>query len=123
MKKLSLLFILLLVTSCAPMPGNTLVDGLTEPTAQEDIENYNIVIENIFSTSVYCNVQAIKEGNYGIPIFNCLLNSCLSVGCASLYWDDTGHIYECNIHIASGFSWLLLEHEKRHCLGYDDVLY
>lgn len=116
--RMMVLISLLLTASCAPMPGNTLFDGLTHPTPVEDVKV--TVTTGVDEASQNCNRLFAEQGSYGMIIANCLLNACIWAGCADVQWDYEGDIYSCDIYVASD---LFIDHEMRHCLGYADVLY
>jgi hypothetical protein len=108
--------ILLLMTSCAPMPGNTLFTGLTHETKLEDVEV--IVTISAYETQLYCTQYA----PWYMVALNCVTNACFIPACAIMQFDDTGGVKKCYV-----YSWIdvdfLIEHETRHCQGYKDLLY
>jgi len=115
------LILLWALVGCAPMPGNTLFPGLTEPTALKDIDNLTITIDDEETTRI-CNAGVWNGGNYYPVFLNCLINLCIIPGCAEVLWGDDGHIHTCNVYMSWDWDWLRA-HELRHCMGYDDILY
>lgn len=113
---LSILLVTLFVTSCAPMPGNSLLRGVTRASSIEEVE----VIETIsvYETQLYCTMYAPW---YQVAL-NCLLNLCFIPACALPYISSEGVVKKCYVYM-----WIdndyLREHERRHCVGYADLLY
>jgi len=99
------------------MPGNDLYPGLTEPTPLDEIDL--TVTVGINEASQFCNSKMLELGYYGLFSFNCLFNGCVTLGCAVYEYDD-GKINKCDVYVAWEF---LLDHELRHCQGYDDKWY
>ena len=117
MIKLSLaLLTMLLISSCAPMPGNSFLKGVTHETAIEDVEVITTI--SIYETQLYCTMYV----PWYMVALNCITNFCFIPACAIMYKDDSGGIEKCYI-----YSWIdvdfLIDHEKRHCQGYSDVFY
>ena len=111
--------IVIIIAGCAPMPGNTLYPGLSEPTKLEEIADYKVVI-NPITTPIECNKILLKYEQYGLFALNFVGNLGYIVGCADLHASvETGKIDKCHVYIAFPFD-LLLFHENRHCMGYQD---
>lgn len=111
MKKTTvLLFILVsLFCSCTIFsPQDQLFDGLDGPTNLEDID---LILhkQDFLSTGWIC---AEKLGYPGLlhPIVLTIF------GCAEVQWQD-GQVYKCEVWYT--FDWSL-DHELKHCNGYDD---
>jgi len=104
------------------MPGNTLFEGLKEPTRLEEIEDYKVVIDPIM-TSVTCNQLLLRNGQYGLFTMVVLGNGGFVPACVDLHasW-KTLKIDRCHIYSSFDLNFLI-EHEQRHCMGYQDVLY
>lgn len=111
-----LLVLALILCSCAPMPGSVLFEGLTEPTPIEEVRIHKTV--GWVETSVECS-KRIKPH---LVFLNCLLNFCVVMGCAEVYWDDTGKVTDCYVWAAADWDWIV-DHELKHCEGYKDKLY
>lgn len=116
------LCILWLCPGCAPMPGNVLFNGLARETRLEEIADFRVIIDPLMTT-IECNKLLYKYGQYGIIALNVVGMGGFILACADLHGDqETGLIDRCIIY--SSFDWdILIEHEKRHCLGYQDLLY
>lgn len=105
--------------SCAPMPGNLLFKGLDHPTPLENIEITETI--SFTETYIFCN-KMMAEHRPGLFVFNVFMNLGFYPGCVILQWDKDGNINKCDTYISFDLEWLR-EHELRHCMGYDDVLY
>ncbi len=114
------ILILLLLSGCAPMPGNVLFKGLEHDTPLNNVK----VVEHIgwVVTTKTCDSLLYTSGNYKPLVLNCILNGCVVFGCAQALWDENGDIYQCNVYLAWD-SDHLRKHELRHCMGYADDLY
>jgi len=118
MKTISAL-LLLGLTACAPMPGNTLFPGLDHPTPIEEVA-VTIHIDAL-KTSIYCNKAMWESGKEGLVIANIALNFGMIPACSTMRWTD-GKITTCDIYASFDWQWMI-DHEMRHCMGYADVLY
>jgi len=107
---------MLLTTSIIPFlisctifsPQNELFEKLDEPTQLDEID-LTITKRNFFSTGWIC---AQREG-YPAFIHPIILTI---FGCATVRMKG-GKVTSCNIVYCCDF---VLEHELRHCMGYDD---
>jgi len=113
---ISILLAILLVSSCAPMPGNDLLTGLSQPTSLETVRITKTV--GLWETTSFCN----RGMEPHVVALNCLLNACVVMGCADVKWNEEGHIESCDIYVAYDWDWIV-DHEMRHCMGYADVFY
>lgn len=115
-----MLLVYLFLAGCAPMPGNNLFPGLEHSTPLEKVD-IEIVIDPI-RTSVECNRQLWHSDNWHQAMLNCLFNACFVLACAQVHWNDEGEISQCNVFLSFDSSYML-EHELKHCEGYDDDVY
>jgi len=116
-----LLFFLLL-PSCALMPGNTLFEGLKEPSRLEEIEDYSLTNGQLTS-SLNCNRLLMEHEQYGLMALNLIGSAGFALGCADVHADfTTGKVDKCHIYAAFDADFII-KHEQRHCMGYQDVLY
>lgn len=119
---LAALLISISMCSCAPLPGNELFDGLKRPTELNEIEDFQIHIDPI-ATSIECNKLLFSHGQYGLIAMNAVGMAGFVLACADIHGNpDTGLIDRCIIY-SSFNSEYFIDHEKRHCMGYQDVLY
>lgn len=102
--------------SCAPMPGNTLMQGVSRESLPEEVE----IIETVdfFETQQYCNQNAPIHQ----LVLNCVTNACFIPACAVPFVDKEGVVRKCYIYMWTENGYLR-EHETRHCYGFKDVLY
>jgi hypothetical protein len=120
MKNLLVIILLVLtMASCAPMPGNQLFPGLTQPTPIEDV----LVVEHtgFLESQAACTKGLWNLGGKHVVLLSCLLNACIVPACAILEDNGEGVITRCDIY--TPFLGFGREHELRHCEGYSDVLY
>lgn len=112
-----LLLACLVMFGCTPMPGNRLFSGLSHPTPVDQVD-IKVVIDPI-KTSVECNSQMWQSDNWHLAMLNCLFNACIVLACAQVEWNDKGEISSCNVFLSFDSTYML-NHELRHCQGYDD---
>lgn len=120
MKKILIAASILLLSSCAPMPGNELFPGFTKPAELKDVDITRTV--GFTETQIECTKLLWAE-NRKVFFLNCALNFCIVPACAGVWDTDGDGVADlCKTYV----SWdvgSLQEHEDRHCMGYDDVLY
>lgn len=116
MVKYILLALILMLSSCAPMPGGKFLKGIDHVTELEDIPELIIHDVSIFESTAVCNYLVFKENPLlvivtmgGIP------------ACADVTPDGKGGIKKCEVW-APGEGYLM-EHELMHCRGWADKWY
>ncbi len=67
-KNVVYLLILLFLTSCAPLPGNKLYPGLTEPTPLEEVDL--TIVVGFEEASQFCNKKMSEHGYEWMVVFN-----------------------------------------------------
>jgi len=106
----------MLLSSCAPMPGNTLLQGVSRESSLDEVEI--IVTTDLIETQKYCTEYAPTHQ----VVLNCITNGCFIPACAIPFIDEHGVIKKCYVYL-----WVendyLLAHETRHCQGYADLWY
>jgi hypothetical protein len=111
-----IIFLFLLLVSCAPMPGNTLQEGVTHETPLDQME---LVIHkgNYIDTSIACHkiTWPIKPW---LSLLSIPLNAGIVPACCEITYDGNGGIERCEVWY-SHFDFLL-QHELKHCMGYDE---
>lgn len=115
-----ILICVILFSSCAPMPGTKLINGISSSSTLAEVEiNYHK--DNLFATSAKCLSLLNEYERYGIIALTFVANAGLVPACVQPWKDiKTNKITKCDIY----YSWdWTLPHEERHCMGYDDVLY
>lgn len=102
------------------MPGNTLFSKLEQPSKLEDIQVIEVV--GFTETQIVCS-KAIWDTKKYIVVINCVLNACIIPACALVYdMDSNGQSDTCLVYLSWDID-SLRQHELRHCMGYNDVLY
>lgn len=115
---LAALFIVFAISGCAPMPGDELFETMTQPTAIEDIPDFQEKPQNLFATIASCYAVSFKVrplttiamGYMGVPI----------LGCCDILLKD-GKIAKCHAYYPTGDEYIR-KHELKHCQGYKDKL-
>lgn len=120
--KIPLLYICLFLSSCAPMPGNILYEGLARETKLTEIKDYQIIIDPV-KTTIECNRLMFKYDQYGVIALNLIGMGGFFVACTDLHADEETRLMDRCIIYSSFDMDFIIEHEKRHCMGYQDQLY
>lgn len=119
MHKYIILVLVVLLSSCAPMPGNTLFKGMTEPMKISEIEDFKEIPQGFWKTNASCYANAFKNSPIKATISAALMAPIL--GCSSIV-KRGDKIVKCHIYYPKGDEYIR-QHELRHCMGYKDVLY
>ena len=104
----------LLLSSCAPTPGNTLQKGVTHETP---LAKMALIVHkgNFITTSVACH-KATWPYKPWLSVASIFLNFGIVPACCMVEYDGSGGVRGCEVWY-SGFDFQL-QHELRHCMGY-----
>ena len=119
MYKLLILTLVALLSSCAPMPGNTLFKGIKEPMKISEIKDFKEIPQGFWKTNASCYANGFKHRPVMATIS--LLLGAPILGCSSII-KRGDKIVKCHIYYPKGDEYIR-QHELRHCMGYKDVLY
>lgn len=108
-----------LLSSCAPMPGNTLFKQVKEPMKISEIKDFEEHPQNLLTTIGSCYAVSMKVRPVTTLIAASLMVPIL--GCADIKVKK-GVITKCHIYYPKGDE-RIRQHELRHCMGYKDVLF
>lgn len=129
MKIIYIILVLIMCSSCAPMPNSTqycaetgkilrephLFKGLIRPAELDEIEI--TIHRGIFETGYVC-FTGISTANKVLSIIG---NAGIVPACAYVWdVDNDGVTDTCEVYVMFDY---FLDHELQHCRGYDDVLY
>ena len=117
--KYVIVLLVVLLSSCAPMPGNTLFKSMKEPTKISEIEDFKEIPQGFWKTNASCYANGFKHKPVMATIS--LLLGAPILGCSSIRVRE-GKVVKCHIYYPKGDEYIR-QHELRHCMGYKDVLY
>lgn len=122
MVKYLILLLVLSLSSCAPMPGNTLFKEVKEPMKISEIKDFKENPQNLLKVVGSCYIVSMKAN----PIFTTVATGLgvppIALGCADIRVNRDGVITKCHIYYPTGDE-RIRQHELRHCMGYKDVFF
>lgn len=115
-----LLIFTIMFSSCAPLPGNALLPGVSELSKIDEVE-VRLHKDDFISTAAKC-FSLMREYSSTWYVTKIALISAGFIPACTLPWIDTatGKVVECDIYYSAD---MFLEHERAHCEGRADVLY
>jgi len=111
---INILLVVLLLASCAPLPGGKFLPGVTHETALQDIPELEVHEVALPVSMAKCHWVMFKER----PIFTLIFIGGI-LACADVIPDGKGGVQRCEVW-APGF---LMAHELEHCKGWADRWY
>jgi len=108
------LLVVLILSSCAPLPGGKFLPGITTETSLKDIPDLDVHEVALPVATIKCHGKMFKER----PIFTVLFFGGIWA-CADVIPDGKGGVRRCEVWAPS----FLLKHELEHCKGWADRWY